>query len=141
MGRERGAALTEKEEELVCLPVERAFQALACFWRKCLRVGRAQLVRMIMHDLAQEADLFPVLAAPAANQQVKAHANAPEEGNVSVQSVGLKPGDLAAGWHESSEACFHDRAQALEDLHVTTVFTIPIGQSQVSRFRALILTR
>ena len=75
-----------------------------------------------MHSLAQKADLFPVPTAPTANQQVKAHANAFGKGEVSVQSVGLEPGDLAAGWHESSEACFHDRAQALENLHVTTVF-------------------
>jgi hypothetical protein len=77
---------------------------------------------MIMHRLAQKADLFPVPAAPAANQQVKPQANVFGKGKVSVQSVGLEPGDFAAGWHESAETCSHDRAQALENLHVTTVF-------------------
>jgi hypothetical protein len=77
---------------------------------------------MVMHGLAKKADLFAVPTAPAANQQVKAHANALGKGEVSVQSIGLEPGDLTAGWHESSEARSHDRAQALENLHVTTVF-------------------
>ena len=75
-----------------------------------------------MHRRSQKADLLPVPTAPTANQQVKAQASALGEAQVLVQRVGLEPGDLAAGWHESSEACFHDRAQALENLHVTTVF-------------------
>jgi hypothetical protein len=77
---------------------------------------------MVMHRLAQKADLFTVTTAPAANQQVKAQADALGERKPSVQSVGLEPGDLAAGWHESPEACSYGRAQALEDLHLTTVF-------------------
>jgi hypothetical protein len=77
---------------------------------------------MVTHSLAQKADLFPVPTAPAANQQMKTQAKAFGTGKVSVQSIGLEPGDLAAGWHESLEACSHDRAQALGDLHVTAVF-------------------
>lgn len=75
-----------------------------------------------MHGLAKKADLFAVPTAPAANKQVKAYANVLGKGKVSVQSVGLEPGDLTAGWHESSEARSHDRAQALENLHGTTIF-------------------
>ena len=75
-----------------------------------------------MHRLAQKADLLPVATAPTANQQVKAQAHALGEGKISIQSVGLEPGNLAAGWHESPEACFYGRAQALENLHLTTVF-------------------
>ena len=75
-----------------------------------------------MHGLAQKADLLPVAAAPTANQQVKAQAHALGQGKISIQSVGLEPGDLAASWHDSPEACFYGRAQALENLHLTTVF-------------------
>ena len=75
-----------------------------------------------MHRLAQKADLLPVPTTPTANQQVEAQAHALGEGKISIQSVGLEPGDLAASGHDSPDACFCGRAQALENLHLTTVF-------------------
>ena len=75
-----------------------------------------------MHGLAQKADLLPIPTAPTANQQVKSQAQALGKGKIFIQSVGLEPGDLAAGRHDGPEACFYCRAQALENLHLTTVF-------------------